>query len=252
MAGRHRRRPGGAAAASEGGVPAEEGVVLLGADQLADSYRPALEAVLEILQTRLPEAVGANSAQAVQVEDNSFSLTVAHRGAEEHEVDAVRRLVSDTLEEYPMLRSVEERNEIHVRPEAGWNRARMVEWITSQLVSAVEERLGVRGVVPIYLGEDPAFRHLSAMGGLDILITGGPAIEGFYLRSPMQVDELLRWLAEQHAAGVTVRGGRLRPPKQGAGTHGGAGTLKSGASGHQGAGPHGAGKSSKRVQISMP
>lgn len=28
------------------------------------------------------------------------------------------------------------------------------------------------------------------------------------------MDELLRWFAEQHAAGVTVRGGRLRPPKQ--------------------------------------
>ena len=28
----------------------------------------------------------------------------------------------------------------------------------------------------------------------------------------MQVDELLGWFADQHAAGVTVRGGKLRPP----------------------------------------
>ena len=29
-----------------------------------------------------------------------------------------------------------------------------------------------------------------------------------------QVEELLRWFSEMHAAGVTVRGGRLRPQKQ--------------------------------------
>ena len=52
--------------------------------------------------------------------------------------------------------------------------------------------------------------------------------------------------------GVGFRHTTLVATLAGAGTHGGAGTLKSGASGHQGAGPHGAGKSSKRVQISMP
>ena len=75
-------------------------------------------------------------------------------------------------------------------------------------------KLAFKGVMPVYLGEDPAFRHLAAIGGLDILITGGPAIDSYFLRSAMQVDELLRWFAEQHAAGVTVRGGRLRAPKQ--------------------------------------
>merc|ERR1719198_1890220 len=113
-----------------------------------------------------------------------------------------------------MLRSIEERTEVLIRPEAGWNKARMVEWIVSQVVSEVEAQLGHRGVMPIYVGEDPAFRHISAIGGLDILLTGGPATDSYFLRSAMQVDELLRWFAEQHAAGVTVRGGKMRPAKQ--------------------------------------
>ena len=131
--------------------------------------------------------------EQVAIEDNTFSLTVTHRGAEDHEAEAVRELVSALIaEEYPMLRLEEERTQLHVRPDPGWNRARMVEWIVSQTVESVENKLGFRGVMPIYLGEDPAFRHIAAVGGLDILITGGPAIDSFFLRSAMQVDELLR------------------------------------------------------------
>ena len=50
------------------------------------------------------------------------------------------------------------------------------------------------------------------VGGVEILVTGGHAVDGFFVRSAPQVDQLLRWLCEQHAAGVTVRGGKLRPP----------------------------------------
>ena len=42
----------------------------------------------------------------------------------------------------------------------------------------------------------------------------GPGADGYFLRSTSQVEELLRWFSEMHAAGVTVRGGRLRPQKQ--------------------------------------
>jgi len=176
--------------------------------QVIDSYRPALESCLAQLQTQL------EGVPQVTIEDNTFSLTVTHRGASETQAAEARATVSKLVgDEYPMLRSIEERTEVLIRPEAGWNKARMVEWIVSQVVEAVEAQLGHRGVMPIYLGEDPAFRHISAIGGLDILLTGGPATDSYFLRSAMQVDELLRWFAEQHAAGVTVRGGKLRPPK---------------------------------------
>jgi len=176
--------------------------------EVIDSYGPALQACLAVLQTKF------EGLKQVQVEDNTFSLTVTHRGADEDEAAAARRAVTALVEEeYPMLRAVEERVEIHIRPEAGWNRARLVEWIVSQVVADVSKQLGHRGIMPIYLGEDPAFRHISAIDGLDILLTGGPAIDSYYLRSPMQVEQLLRWFAEQHAAGVTVRGGKLRPSR---------------------------------------
>ena len=212
--------------------------------QVIDSYRPALEACLAVLQAKF------SSMQPVAIEDNTFSLTVTHRGASEEEAAAVRSAVATLVgEEYPMLRSIEERMEVHIRPEAGWNRARMVEWIVTQVVEAVESQLGHRGVMPIYVGEDPAFRHISAIGGLDILLTGGPATDSYFLRSAMQVDELLRWFAEQHAAGVTVRGGKLRPSKQQSQQPGVPGF--SGPRGN-GAGADGRERSGKRVQIFQP
>ena len=176
--------------------------------EVIDSYGPALQACQAALQSKF------EGLKQVAVEDNTFSLTVTHRGADEDEVTTVRKAVAELMGEFPMLRAVEERIEIDIRPEAGWNRARLVEWIVSQVVEDVAGQLGHRGIMPIYLGEDPAFRHLSAIDGLDIMITGGPAIDSYFLRSAMQVDQLLRWFAEQHAAGVTVRGGKLRPSKQ--------------------------------------
>jgi hypothetical protein len=54
------------------------------------------------------------------------------------------------------------------------------------------------------------------------------------------VDELLQWFVEQHAAGVTVRGGKLRPKQQV------QQSLKGKAAGSAGAASDGKGK---RVQI---
>lgn len=216
----------------EGGAAVE--MVL---EQVVDSYRPALESCFEVLQTKLL------AVPQVAIEDNTFSLTVTHRGAEEAEAEAVRELVATLLaDEYPMLRLEDERTQLNVRPDPAWNRSRLVEWIVSQVVELVENKLGHCGVIPVYLGEDAAFRHLPAIGGLDILITGGPAIDSYFLRSAMQVDDLLRWLADQHMAGVTVRGGRLRPPKQPP-----AGPA-AGKTGKPGAGGKG-GPTVKRVQI---
>ena len=45
-----------------------------------------------------------------------------------------------------MLRIVEERTEFHIRPEAGWNRARMVEWIVSQVVEDSVEPIRLGGI----------------------------------------------------------------------------------------------------------
>jgi trehalose-phosphatase len=217
-----------------------------------DSYRPALESCLLVLQARF----GENS--QITIEDNTFSLTVSHRGVEDEVAEDTRLAVNTLLEEdYPMLRSDEERTQIHVRPDPGWTRARMVEWIATQVVDAVEEKLRIKNkhrAMPIYLGEDPSFRHLNAISGLEIVITSGPGIDGYYLRHARQVDELLDWLAEQHAAGVTVRGGKIKYPKLPGGVPlaAGSGSAIAGTQrqAHAVAAP-GAAKG-KRVQISLP
>lgn len=56
-----------------------------------DSYRPALESCFEVLQQRV------GSLPQVAIEDNTFSLTVTHRGAEDHEAEAIRELVTSLL-----------------------------------------------------------------------------------------------------------------------------------------------------------
>ena len=41
----------------------------------------------------------------------------------------------------------------------------------------------MRAVIPIYIGEDLAFQGAaSGSGGLDIMVTGGPAAESYFLR----------------------------------------------------------------------
>jgi len=171
----------------------------------ADSYRPALESCLAQLQTQLERA-----GEQVLVQDDTFLLSVIHRGASEEEVRTMRGIVAETLVDLPMLRSVERRMVLEVRPNVDWNRAHAVEW----LVSSVVEQVGVKGAMPIYIGTDADFGHISACNGLYIPITGGPGADSYFLRSTSQVEELLRWFSEMHTAGVTVRGGRLRPQKQ--------------------------------------
>ena len=54
--------------------------------------------------------------------------------------------------------------------------------MTWQVVDAVEEKLHIKNkhrAKPVYLGEDPSFRHLkTAVNGLEILITSGPVRHG--------------------------------------------------------------------------
>lgn len=204
VTGRAVRGASSSAASGEGGTGMSKIVVHSG----ADSYRPALETFLAMLQQKFAVM------ESVSVEDNQFSLSVTHKGASEEMASQAREVVSDTLAEFPMLRSLDGRLGIEIRPEVGWNRMRMVEWITSTVRDDVMQHLGIRSALPIYIGEDSAFRHLSQIDGVDILVTGGPGADSFFLRSISQVDQLMTWFVQQHAAGVTVRGGKLPPPRQ--------------------------------------
>ena len=174
--------------------------------KMSDSYRPALELCLAQLTEKL-QPLGQ-----VSVQDDTFSLSVIHRGASDDEVRLLREVVQETLANLPMLRAVEGRMVLEVRPEVDWSRARAVEW----LVGSVVDQAGLPGAVPIYIGTDVTFQHVSHadVGGINILVTGGPGSDGYFLRSVSQVEELLRWFSEMHAAGVTVPGGKLRPQKQ--------------------------------------
>jgi hypothetical protein len=154
---------------------------------------------------RLPEVV---------IEDNAFSVLVSHRGADEAQTAAAREAVSALLaEEFPMLRSVEERMEIEVRPEAAWNRTRALEWLVAQLVDSVKDGTGARGLKLIYCGEDGTFSHVAARDGIELLVGAAACAsqpdfvraQTFYLQSPLQVDELFKWFAEvRGTVGVTV------------------------------------------------
>lgn len=152
----------------------------------AESYRPALDACRAKLLSRLGE-LGLD--KVVFVSDDNFSLSLTHKGASEEERELARGAVAETLAEFPMLRSIDGRLRIEIRAAVGWNRARMVEWITSVVCDDVVSQLGVHGAKPIYIGEEVAFSHISAIGGLDILVTGGPGADSFFLRSTTQVHD---------------------------------------------------------------
>ena len=53
----------------------------------------------------------------------------------------MRAIVAETLVDLPMLRSVERRMVLEVRPNVDWNRAHAVEWLVSSVVEQVWPRL---------------------------------------------------------------------------------------------------------------
>jgi len=167
------------------------------------SFRPALESCLCKLHEKL------NQLQ-VTLEDNNFSLSVIHRGASDEEHLLARDVVLETVRsEFPMLRCIEGRLALEIRPDVEWNRAKAAKAVVETVVDRVVNQLGLRGVVPIYIGEAPDF-DMTQADGINILVTGGPGTQSYFLRDASQVDQLLRWFIEQHQAGVTVRGGKLQ------------------------------------------
>jgi hypothetical protein len=55
---------------------------------------------------------------------------VDHRGASEEAGAFTRETVLETIEkDFPMLRCIEERTTLEIRPYAGWNRSKAVEWL---------------------------------------------------------------------------------------------------------------------------
>jgi len=205
---RFAKRPLGAGAADGNSDTRTTKRFVLGG--YADSYRPALDACRTTLEEKLKVL---HLEKVVSVSDDNFSLSVTHKGASDEEASLVRTAVADVLLEFPMLRSIYGRMRVEIRAAVGWNRAKMVEWLTSSVCADVIQQLGVHSALPIYIGEDGAFSHVRSIGGLDVLVTGGPGADSFFLRSVTQVDELLRWFMQQHVAGVTVLGGKLPPPK---------------------------------------
>mmetsp|Transcript_591 Transcript_591/g.1700 ORF Transcript_591/g.1700 Transcript_591/m.1700 type:complete len:242 (-) Transcript_591:123-848(-) len=184
------------------------------------AYRPSLESCASKLSEKLQGAglmaAEPSATSGVSLSDsNHFSLSVLLRGASEAEDASTRGLVLETVEkEFPMLRCVEERTSLGIRPKPQWNRAKAVEWLTNTVVDRVAGTLGVKAVVPVYVGDDTAFGAsiCEIEGGVYVHITGGPSSHdgSYFLREASQADELLRFFVEQAQAGVTVRGGKLR------------------------------------------
>ena len=77
--------------------------------------------------------------------------------------------------------------------------------------------------MPIYVGDDPAFAHMPAIGGLAILLTGGPATDGYFLRSAMQVRASTLAFTPTLAVALTHRRLLRALRHAGAGHHAGPG-----------------------------
>jgi len=180
-------------------------------------YEASYGVALESCNAKLTEKLKEIGAQHVTIEDNNFSMSVVLRGASDEEQTIVREAVLEMVRtEFPMLRCTEGRQALEVRPDVDWNRAKAAKAVIETVVERMTEALGLRGVLPIYIGQDEAFRNIREVhDGIDILVTGGPAAQSYFLRDVSQVGQLFRWLTEQHGAGVTVRGGKLsrrQPP----------------------------------------
>jgi trehalose 6-phosphate phosphatase len=154
-------------------------------EPVAAAHRDALQELSTALATRLQSIPG------VWVEDKGLSLSVHYGQAAEADWEEVRRVVNSVLagsNHPPQLTQGEKAFEI--RPRLYWNKGAATLWL--------REPLGHADALVIYLGGDvtdeDAFKALSD----HVTVRVGPPAETaaqFYLESPAEVEEFLRWLS---------------------------------------------------------
>ena len=159
-----------------------------GAEYLTD-----VAAVAARLTTELAHIEG------VLVENKRYSLSVHYRLVAPAREDEVADAVHAAAAAHPRLAVRRGKCVLEVLPCIDWHKGKAVR----RLITAA----AAPGAVPLFIGDDitdeDAFRELRDDGiGVQVSETPRPSAAQYWLRDVPEVQKLLGWLADRHAAGA--------------------------------------------------
>ncbi|MDD1652759.1 MAG: trehalose-phosphatase [Methanomicrobiales archaeon] len=164
-------------------------------------YPPAqsLRPVIRRLHPRLSEALAGF--EGAFVEDKGLTLSVHFRLLKEDRVGELKRVCEETvrgLRSDGKIRTTEGKKVYEIRPGVIWDKEDAIVLLMSGWASS----RGKTGSLAIFLGDDltdeGGFKVVNTHGGFSIFVgeSGSNTAANFFLRSPGEVEEFLRRLAQ--------------------------------------------------------
>jgi len=166
--------------------------------QVAQDALPFLGEIKRELESSLLS--GKNIIEGAGIEDNKYSVSVHYRNVNPDEVGTLYRLVSTTIQRYPMLKLSTGKKVLEIKPDIMWNKGKAMKWVLEAL-----GMLQRNDVCTIYIGDDvtdedafEVFSEEKEVFGLGIVVTDENKVTGaeYSLRNPTEVADFLSLISE--------------------------------------------------------
>lgn len=167
--------------------------------QVAQDALPFLGEIKQELESSLLS--GENVIEGAGIEDNKYSVSVHYRNVNPDKVGTLYRLVSTTIQKYPMLKLSTGKKVLEIKPDIMWNKGKAMKWVLEAL-----GMLQRNDVCTIYIGDDvtdeDAFEVFSEekeeVSGLGIVVTDENKVTGaeYSLRNPTEVADFLLLISD--------------------------------------------------------
>lgn len=117
---------------------------------------PALDKAAVVLKERLQDVDGAF------VERKRYAIAVHYRNVADNQVEKVKKVTAEVLEEHPQLKEGLGKKIIELKPNLDWHKGKAVLWLMEEL------NLNKPDIIPLYIGDDitdeDAFATLQGQG----------------------------------------------------------------------------------------
>lgn len=117
---------------------------------------PALDKAAVVLKERLQDVDGAF------VERKRYAIAVHYRNVADNQVEKVKKVTAEVLEEQPQLKEGLGKKIIELKPNLDWHKGKAVLWLMEEL------NLNKPDIIPLYIGDDitdeDAFATLQGQG----------------------------------------------------------------------------------------
>ncbi|MEQ8958108.1 MAG: trehalose-phosphatase, partial [Coleofasciculus sp. C2-GNP5-27] len=155
--------------------------------QQAQASLPELDEAENQLREQLKPIAGA------KVERKRFAIALHYREVAESDVERIRSIVDQVVQNYPQLRQSRGKKIFELQPDVPWDKGRAICWLLDKL------DINTPDVLPMYLGDDTtdedAFQALRDRGiGIRVGMPDEPTQANYYLQNPDEVKQFFQAL----------------------------------------------------------